>query len=195
MDLMPHSNPAITDTDERVLLKRIAARERSALEAIYRSYHPKLFKFVFRLTSSYATADELVNDVMLIVWDKADSFRGDSTVSTWIFGIAYRVTMRRVSRRKHKLTSAFALDQLVADEPSVEVEDWVQRGISQLPDAQKVTVVLVFWLGLSYEEAARVTDCPVNTVKTRMYHARRKLKALLDESENSAPDAGEITDA
>ena len=194
MDTMPHSKTGTSDADERELLRRVATRDRVALEEIYRTYHPKLFKFVFRLTSSYATADELVNDVMLVVWKKADSFRGDSTVSTWIFGIAYRVTMRRVSRRKLKLTSAYPLDQVVADDSSVEMEDWVQRGIDQLPEVQKITVMLVFYLGLSYEETARVTECPVNTVKTRMFHARRKLKEVLEDDGRIATDAGETAD-
>ena len=64
----------------------------------------------------------------------------------------------------------------------MEIEDWVRQGLYTLPAAQQLTVVLVFYLGLTYQETAEVTDCPVNTVKTRMFHARRKLKKYLSAS-------------
>lgn len=184
-----------TNGDELGLLHRIARRDRDALTEMYLAYHPRLFKFIFRLTSSYATADELINDIMLIVWQKADSFRGESRVSTWIFGIAYRVTMRRVTRKKLSLVSQPEVDALAGSDVPIETEDWVQQGISRLPEAQQITVMLVFYLGLSYEETATITDCPVNTVKTRMFHARRKLKDLLEaHAEPTNSIAGEPND-
>lgn len=169
------------DDAERRLLQRVVERDRDALAELYASYHPRLFRFVFRLVPNYTTAEELVNDTMLLVWQKAASFRGASRVSTWIFGIAYRITMKRVSRRRLVMVP---FDQL--EEPAVEMQsplersDWIRRGIDALPDSQRAAVVLVFYLGLTYEEAADVADCPVNTMKTRMFHARRKLRTLLD---------------
>ena len=165
--------------NERRLLVKIAAGDRDALAALYVSYHDRLFKFVYRFTRSHAEADELVNDVMLLVWEKASSFRGESRVSTWIFGIAYRVSMRRITRKKLSIATTDP-DALPAEAQTMETEDWVRYGIRKLPPAQQATVILVFYLGLSYEEIAAVTDCPVNTVKTRMFHARRKLREVLE---------------
>jgi len=165
------------------LLRRVVDRDRDAIAELYRIYHPRLFKFIFRLTSSYTAAEELVNDVMLLVWRKASSFRGESKVSTWIFGIAYRQTMRRVTRKKLRLAPAIDMNDYGVDEDSaLETENWVRKGLLELSSAQQLTVMLVFYLGLSYEEIADITQCPVNTVKTRMYHARRKLKKLLASS-------------
>ena len=159
--------------EELVLLKLVATGDRSALTRLYLQYHARLFKFVFRLTRSYATADEIVNDTMLVVWDKAASFRRDSKVSTWIFGIAYKQTMRRVTRKQLQLSPLTDLDDSGHDhDADMEIEDWVRQGLHSLPAAQQLTVVLVFYLGLTYQETAAVTDCPVNTVKTRMFHAR-----------------------
>ena len=167
---------------ERLLLKRIARQDREALTQLFLNYHARLFKFVFRLTSSYTIADELVNDIMLLVWRKAGSFRGESKVSTWIFGIAYRQTMRRFSKKQIKLSLHVNPDELPVDDTSqLETEDLVQHALRLLPAAQRLTIELVFYLGLSYEETAEVTQCPVNTVKTRMFHARRKLKKILTE--------------
>jgi len=170
------------DSVERALLQRAADGSRAALERLYQLYHSRLFKFLFRLTGSYTTADELVNDIMLLVWQKAATFRGESKVSTWIFGIAYRQAVRHLSRSKPLLTLGGRDDEFAArEEKSVETEDWVRLCIDSLPRAQQMTVVLVFYLGLTYEETAAVTDCPVNTVKTRMFHARQRLKELLEQ--------------
>ena len=168
---------ATDDAQEALLIASIADGNRDALSRLYLNYQPRLFKFVYRLTGSYSAADELVNDVLLVVWNKALSFRGDSRVSTWIFGIAYRLTMRRVSRRQVRLIQARkAADEEPCHEPALETEDLVTHALAKLPVAHRITVILVFYFGLTYEETARITGCPVNTVKTRMYHARRKLK-------------------
>lgn len=173
---------------ERSLLERIERQDREALTQLFLIYHARLFKFVFRLTRSYTIADELVNDIMLLVWQKAGTFRGESKVSTWVFGIAYRQTMRRVSQKQIQLSLHSNPDELSADDNSqIETEDLVQHAVRSLPAAQQLTIELVFYLGLSYEETAAVTQCPVNTVKTRMFHARRKLKMILQDSASPLP--------
>ena len=169
--------------DELTLLQRVAKKDREAITELYRIYHARLFKFVYRLTNSYTAADELVNDIMLVVWRNAADFRGESRVSTWIFGIAYRQSMRRMSRRQIRLWSRKDPDELASvGNRDLESEDWIRHGLDLLPAAQKLTMILVFYLGLSYTEAARLTGCPVNTVKTRMFHARRKLREFLEDS-------------
>ena len=162
------------------LLKRIAEQDRSAFSELYELYHTRLFKFVYRLTHSHATSDELVNDIMLLVWRKAGTFRGGSKVSTWIFGIAYRQSLRRLSRDKSKLFQPIDTVELVADDgDGGDIENWVRQGLNTLPAAQRITAVLVFYLGLTYEEVSEVTGSPVGTVKTRMFHARQKLRDIL----------------
>jgi RNA polymerase sigma-70 factor (ECF subfamily) len=173
------------------LLRRVAAGDRNALAGLYRIYHTRLFKFVYRLTRSYSASDELVNDIMFVVWRNAPSFRGESSVSTWIFGIAYRQAMRRLSRNRLRLVTGVRLEEPATDDNAgAELKDWLQRALTSLPAAQQLTVMLVFYLGLSYQEVAEVTGCPVNTVKTRMYHARHNLREFLTRSEINATSAG-----
>lgn len=173
---------------ESALLSRIVDRDRAALREMYALYHPRLFKFVFRLTNSYTIADELVNDVMMVVWQKADTFRGDSRVSTWIFGVAYRLAMRRLTRRKTHIFDAASENEMSAGiDETIETEDWVLQGISALSTAHQLAVVLVFYLGLSYEETAQIAGCPTNTIKTRMFHARKKLKESLGPLDEDGP--------
>jgi RNA polymerase sigma-70 factor (ECF subfamily) len=165
---------------ERALLDLVVGQDREAFSELFELYHPRLFKFIYRLTHSHTISDELVNDIMLLVWRKAGTFRGSSKVSTWIFGIAYRQSMRRLSRDKSKLFQSIDSVELAAEEGTTpEIENWVRQGLGALPQAQRFTAMLVFYLGLSYEEISNVTDCPVSTVKTRMFHVRRKLKDIL----------------
>ena len=171
------------DGGEHELLLRVADGDRDAIADLYRIYQPRLFKFVFRLTQSYSESDELVNDIMLIVWRKARSFRGDSKVSTWIFGIAYRQSLRRLSKKSLRIVPGKEPDELATDERNrFEDEDWVMHGLGQLPASQRLAMVLVFYLGLSYDEVASISDCPVNTVKTRRFHARQNLRKALSRS-------------
>ena len=186
------SSRAVRDTAERALLGAIASGDRAALARLYTDYYPRLFKFVYRLTRSHAVSDELVNDIMLAIWHGAGSFRGDSKPSTWIFGIAYRQAIKRLSRKSLSFVEGLEVDHLPqAESGSFEREDWVHRSLDTLPAAQRLAVELVFYLGLTYEEVAAVTDCPVNTVKTRMFHARRKLREQMQSSARAADSQGE----
>jgi len=174
-----HGN-ASDDRLERQLLERIAHRDREAFDEMFKLYHPRLFRFVFRMTASYRIADELVNDILLVVWQSAHTFRGDAKVSTWIFGIAYRQALRRLRKRKY---TTVPIDDITAEGYSnnrLEREDWVRRGIDRLPPKQRLAVMLVYFLGLTCEETAAATGSPVNTIKTRMFHARRKLREYLE---------------
>ncbi len=186
------SNVSLTNDEELDVLARIGAGDRNAMTQLFLVYHRRLFNFVFRLTRSFPTAEELVNDVMLVVWQKAATFRGESRVSTWVFGIAYRQTMRRVTRKQLETSDAVDVEQLSAEgDITGETEDWILQGLHCLPAAQQLATVLVFYLGLSYEETAEVAGCPVNTIKTRMFHARRKLKEYLQASAVPVDFSGE----
>jgi len=183
---------ARSDARDRALVAGIAVKNRDAFSELYADYHPRLFKFIFRLIQTYDVADELVNDVMLCVWRGADKYRGAAKVSTWIFGIAYRQTMRRVSKKSLSLVDDFDPDQISATGgPDIEREDWVRSAIDTLPSSQRAAVILVFYAGLTYAEAAAVAECPVNTIKTRMFHARRKLKYALEIKGQSGSIADE----
>jgi RNA polymerase sigma-70 factor, ECF subfamily len=168
---------------EAQLLKRIADQDRRAFEELFDIYHPRIFAFLFRLTSSHGIAEELANDVLLTLWTDAGRFRGDSKVSTWIFGIAYRQALARLRKRKLKLQLIRDDDAIVsAADGRLEREDWIRQGIERLPPSQRLTVMLVYFLGLTCEETASASGVPLGTVKTRMFHARKKLKEHLTAS-------------
>ncbi len=85
---------AATDARDLLLVRQVAAADRAALAELYRSYHQRLARFLSRITRRNDLVEEVINDCFWIVWQKAAEFRGDSRVSTWIMGIAYRCTLK-----------------------------------------------------------------------------------------------------
>lgn len=173
--------PAAENEREHALLVRVAARDRDAFAQLYQIYHRRLARFLVRLTHQPEVAEEIINDTLWVVWRKAADFRDGSLVSTWILGIAYRRGLKTLHRQYALAASASdGSDAPAADEAQPrEREDWLERALAQLPLEQRMVLELSYYLGYSYEEVAQIMSCPVNTVKTRMYYARQKMKALL----------------
>jgi RNA polymerase sigma-70 factor (ECF subfamily) len=167
------------------LITRIGAGDRKALEELYNLYHRRMARFLMRLTHRYELAEEIINDTFWVVWLKAREFRGESQPSTWIFGIAYRKARNafRSASRQAAQNSLEALSAATASEPFVaeELRDWLEQALAQLPAEQHLAVQLCYELGYSCEEIAAITNCPVNTVKTRLFHARAKLQRFLPQ--------------
>ena len=184
-----HSVESTIDASaERRLLSRVVDQDKEALASLYRIYHPRLFRFAFKLTSSYGASEELVNDIMLAVWNGAGSFRNGSKLSTWIFGIAYRKCMSHLRRKSIKIDVDVSVEQIADGKSgSVENEQWVLHGLQMLPEEQRISLVLVFFVGCSYQEVADITGCKEATVKTRMFHARRKLRLSLPDIAQPRP--------
>jgi RNA polymerase sigma-70 factor, ECF subfamily len=184
---------AARETD---LIARIADGDRKAFEELYYIYHRRLARFLTRLTRRYDIAEEVVNDTFYVVWRKARTFRGDSQPSTWILGIAYRKARNAFRTSARFAEKNLQVDQLPPTDEPVDVEelrDWLGRALAELPVEQRLAVELCYELGHSCEEIAAIMDCPVNTVKTRLFHARGKLQRLLPQLANPLPspaDAG-----
>jgi RNA polymerase sigma-70 factor, ECF subfamily len=179
---------------ESELIKKIAQGDRRAFEELYGLYHRRLARFLTRLTRRYDVAEEVINDTFWIVWKKAGAFRGESQPSTWILGIAYR-RARNAFRSSARGGSAENLEVLLepptSEEPmrAEELRDWLVQALGQLPVEQRLAVELCYELGYSCEEISAIMGCPVNTVKTRLFHARAKLQKLLPILGGSAPPA------
>lgn len=173
------------DEIDQQLLQAMAGGDRQALATLYRAYHPRLCQFLSRLTRRTDLMDEIVNDCFWIVWQKAGSFRGDSRVSTWIIGIAYRRGLAALRREGYMELDSLDVDNLPptapADTPDEqrELRDWLDKGLQRLTWDQRVIVELVYAGGHSLEEAAAITQAPVGTLKSRLFHARLKLRNLL----------------
>jgi RNA polymerase sigma-70 factor, ECF subfamily len=167
------------------LIARIAEGDRKAFEELYNLYHRRMARFLTRLTRRYDIAEEVINDTFWVVWRKAGDFRGDSQPSTWILGIAYRKARSafRTSARLAERDLESAAEALTSEAPAntEELRDWLGHALGQLPVEQRMCVELCYELGYSCEEIGVIMECPANTVKTRLFHARAKLQRLLPQ--------------
>jgi RNA polymerase sigma-70 factor, ECF subfamily len=172
------------DEFERTLLRRVSRADRDAFHELYMHYHGRLARFLSRVTRDQGELEEVINDTLLIVWQQAGSFRGASRVSTWIFGIAYRCVLKSVrksSARSRTLLLAAQDGEGFSEDVASSLEDrqLLEHALACLPPAQRLVILLAYCMEYSCEEIAAIAECPVNTVKTRMFYARRKLRALL----------------
>lgn len=194
--------PGAADED-RQLLARVAAQDRAAFQALYFAYHKRLSRFLMRVCRRRELAEEIINDTMFAVWQKAGDFRGEAQVSTWILGIAYRQALKALRRSAGRLplvsvnVGDTSLRELSDDAGAAqrELREWLECGLDSLPPPQRLVIELAYFLGHSCEEIAAITDCPVNTVKTRLFHARERLRDRLpglSGRARTAPTAEEL---
>ncbi len=174
---------SVSARDERevALLGRIARRDSAAMKELYFLYHRRLARFLTRLTTRTDLAEEIINDTFWVVWQRAADFRGASLVSTWILGIAYRRALKTLRRVRPVLAAEDDAAEALSDAPweRAELKEWLGVALARLPFEQRTVLELAYNLGHSCEEIAVIMECPVNTIKTRMFHARRKLRVLL----------------
>jgi len=171
-----------TDLD---LMSRILAKDVEAFEELYRSYRPRLTRFLFKLVHRPQIVEEVMNDTLMVVWDRAHTFNGASKLSTWIFGIAYRKAMKALRRQDEPIEDPWAEERVSLD-PTPEEQFGRQRtqmlllrAISELSAEHRAVVEFTYFHEMGYREIAEIMKCPVDTVKTRMFHARRHLKRRL----------------
>ena len=175
---------AFTDAD---LIARVLAREdHHAFGELVRRYQSPVRGFLTRLTrQDAALADDLAQETFLKAWQKLHTYRGGARFSTWLFSIAFN-EFRMVARRRTELawTLADPGDFSEPPEPSAPACDRhlamdLTAALQLLTTPERAAVVLCCQNGLSHEEAARVLDCPMGTVKTNILRGREKLRRQL----------------
>lgn len=174
--------------DERELLARIATGDLEAFERLYRLYQPRLTRFLATLLKHAQLIEEVLDDTMMVVWQTAGSFRGSSKPSTWIFAIAYRKAHKARSRWPEPIED-LELDTRASEDPGPDEELHHERlhvalvgAMDTLSPDHRAVVDLTYFHGMGYREISRIVDCPVDTVKTRMFHARRRLRQAMSGS-------------
>jgi len=177
--------------DDARLIACIVTGDRRAFETLYRLYYPRLSHFLIRMLRRPTVVEEVLNDTLLIVWNKAETYNGLSKVSTWIFAIAYRRALKALRRVDDPMEDTFA-EYRESGEPGPEqllgrsqVSVLLTEALTGLSNDHRTVVDLAYFHEMGYREIAEIMDCPVDTVKTRMYHARRNLRASL---------SGQLTD-
>jgi RNA polymerase sigma-70 factor (ECF subfamily) len=168
---------------EEALVERLRQRDVRALEQLYKASHGRMSRFLLNMLRRPELVEEVLNDVMMVVWNRIGDFQGASKLSTWMFGIAYRqglAALRRVDEPvdddRSAASGAATPEQEAAEGRSRAA---LAKAIDGLSPAHRAVVNLTYFEELGYREIAGILDCPVDTVKTRMFHARRHLKQSL----------------
>jgi len=174
------------DSDER-LVEQVAAGDRVAMQVLYARHHLRVYRFVLRIVNDAATAEDLTSDAFLDVWKDASRFKGRSQVSTWILSIARYKALAALRRRTNdRLDNVIACsipDDADGPEAILQKENEsaiLRQCLTQLSPAHREVIDLVYYHEKSIAEVAEIIGAPQNTVKTRMFHARKRIAALLD---------------
>lgn len=173
-----------TQTDrEHHLLRKIAKGDKKALAILYEQYGESILNYLDGLLQDMQLAEEVLQDVMLAVWHKASGFRGDSKVRTWLFSIARNRAINAIRGRKLILVPFNA--EIFNEDNNVimqfELNSALEQAFEQLCSRQREVLELKFYHGLKMGEIAEVLDIPLGTVQSRLYHAKRELRRLLEK--------------
>jgi RNA polymerase sigma-70 factor (ECF subfamily) len=170
---------------ELELLAKVRMGNRAAFEQLYRLYHPRLTRFLQTLVRRPTIIEEVLNDTMMVLWNRPDSFHGASKLSTWVFSIAYRKAMKAIRKQDEPFEDREA-DHRMSAEPgpddssaSARTHRLLLDAMAELSPTHRAVVDLTYFHELGYREIAVILECPVDTVKTRMFHARRQLRKKL----------------
>jgi RNA polymerase sigma-70 factor (ECF subfamily) len=174
------------DTSDETLVAQIAQRDKHALQLLYSRHHVRIYRFALRFLNDEAAAEDTVSEVFIDVWRQAERFEGRSQVTTWLLAIARNKALSLLRRR-----SSEELDDEVAEfieDPSDNPEaamlksqraSVLQACLTQLSPAHREIVDLVYYHEKSVEEVAEIISVPANTVKTRMFYARKRIGELM----------------
>jgi len=178
----------IPSCDDAQLLRRIGQGDENAMAAFYRQHGRAVLAQVLLVTGERVLAEEIVQDTMLAVWRGAGSFRGESSVRSWVIAIARHKTRDRLRGQRLRVVDDTFLADLPSSGPGPETTALdraelaeVTGAIRELAPSHREVLGLVFGSGLRLPEVADVLEIPVGTVKSRLSAARTALSRILNE--------------
>jgi len=173
------------DSSDAALIAKVATGNRLAMQVLFARHHARVYRFIFRLLGSEAAAEDLTSEVFLGVWRHAHRFEARSSVTTWLLAIARYKALAELRRRPElACDEAAAQTSDPADDPEATFAikhrgEIVRDCLGRLSRRHREVIDLVYYHGKSVQEAAAILGIPGNTVKTRMFHARKNLSELL----------------
>jgi len=174
------------ETSDEALIGAIAAGDRRAVQALYARHNVRIYRFVLRLTNDSSLAEDIVSEVFIDVWRGAQAFKAKSQVSTWMLAIARHKALSALRRRSDEQLdedAAAIADPADDAETTVDQQDRsavVRHCLSQLSTLHREVLDLVYYHEKSVDEVAEIVGAPVNTVKTRMFYARKRMQTMLE---------------
>lgn len=176
---------AIQAPADEALIGRIARGDRLAMQVLFARHHVRVYRFVLRLLRDEMAAEDIISDVFLDVWRQASRFEGRSAVSTWLIAIARFKALSQLRKRREDGLDEETAESIEepSDDPELTVEkqdkgEKLRKCLAALSTEHREVIDLVYYHEKSVEEVAQIVGIPENTVKTRMFYARKKLGEL-----------------
>jgi RNA polymerase sigma-70 factor (ECF subfamily) len=173
-------------SDDGRLLALVAVGDRGAFREIYDRYYKRIYLYSYRLLGDGEGAKDVANEVMMEVWKGAKQFRGESKPSTWFFGIAVNKIRKEIKGRPPAHDDLDAVGKKASEKTMqddltyhAELREQMRLAIKELSREHREVLDLTYYQGLSIKEIAEIMGCPLNTVKTRMFYARKRLGGIL----------------
>ena len=179
-------SPTAKDNSDEALVAKIASGNRLAMQVLFARHHARIYRFVLRLLGSEALAEDVTSEVFLDVWRQAQRFEARSAVTTWLLAIARYKALAELRRRPEPPWDEGSMDASdPADDPEATFAvkhrgEILRNCLTRLSPRHREIIDLVYYHEKSVQEAADILGVPGNTVKTRMFHARKKLSELLE---------------
>jgi RNA polymerase sigma-70 factor (ECF subfamily) len=186
---------------DTILVERCRAHDNAAFDEVVNRYKNKIYSYLYRMLGNPADAEDLTQEVFVRLYTSLDSFRSQSSLNTWLFRIAGNLCIDYFRRSKKHRAIAYSLDEPVSSETAEtgesghelpdstyephrlfeqkELSEHIQQALEQMPEKLRSVLLLHDIEGLPYEEIAQVIECPLGTVKSRLFNARLQLRQRL----------------
>lgn len=194
---MPATTPNASADDDNALVAAVAAGDQVAFRKLFARHGERVFRYAWRLTRDEGKAEEVTNDVMLEVWRTASRFEERSLATTWLLGITRNLAFNAIRRKQHDTVDLAAVAEPVDEAAQAEsaasardgaqLRDVLRGALARLSPEHRDVVELTFFHDCAYPEIAEIVGCPVGTVKTRMFHAKKQLQRLLRDAHIDLP--------
>jgi RNA polymerase sigma-70 factor (ECF subfamily) len=182
----PTQAAAVDETSDNALMQRIAKGDQRAMQVLFARHNVRVYRFILRIVSNATVAEDLTSDVFLDVWRQADRFEARSQVSTWLLAIArFKALSSLRSRANEQYDEDFVANiEDPSDDPEASMQKndkaaMLRKCLEQLSPAHREIIDLVYYHEKSVAEVSTIVGVPENTVKTRMFYARKRLAELL----------------
>jgi RNA polymerase sigma-70 factor (ECF subfamily) len=190
--------PAAAPPEESDLVKRARKGDFSAYDDLVRRYQERIYATIYHMTSNHEDANDLAQETFIKAFHALKSFKGGSSFYTWIYRIAVNKTINFLKQRKNR--AQMSLDDLdfnaehdpdlvalISDKTPrrevglAELQEKLNAAMQKLSDSHRLVVTLHDVQGLSHEEIAKIMDCNIGTVRSRLFYARQQLQAYLSD--------------
>jgi len=198
-----NNQPRISEQLDEELVARVQRGDKKAFDMLVIKYQHKIIQLVNRYIKDPSEAQDVAQEAFIKAYRALDSFRGDAAFYTWLYRIAINTAKNYLQARSRRNTN-FEVDiqdaEKVENAPQLQdlespdnhlaneqIIETIKHAISLLPDEMRTAIMLREFEGLSYEEIAEAMDCPIGTVRSRIFRAREaideKLNPLLTHGE------------